>query len=99
LAFGAGDAAGDGFTAGLGLLAGVLSLGAVGEDDMAGEGLAVLEEFELTAGSQPAANNTENVARSKTAVRLIRLVFEILICFPRSNKIEKRNDDCSGGNL
>jgi hypothetical protein len=98
LAFGEGDAAGDGFTAGLGLLAGVLSLGAVGEDETAGDGLAVLGEFELAAGSQPAANITENVARSKIAVRLIRLMFEFLICFPRSNKIEKRDDDCSGGN-
>jgi hypothetical protein len=81
LAFGEGDAAGEAFTAGLGLLAGVLSGELVGEEDAAGGGVA-LGEFELTAGSQPAANMIENVARSRIVVRLINLMLELFISLP-----------------
>jgi hypothetical protein len=82
LAFGEGDAAGDGFTVGLGLLAGVLSLAAVGEDATAGDGLAVPGEFEFSPGSQPAANMIEKVARSRIAARLMELMLVIFISFP-----------------
>ncbi|HEV7798348.1 MAG TPA: hypothetical protein VGO73_09345 [Pyrinomonadaceae bacterium] len=84
MAFGEGDAAGEGVTAGLGLLAGVLSLGAVGEDATAGDGVAVPEPFELSAGSQPAANMIEKVARSRIAARLMELMLVVFISLPRS---------------
>lgn len=80
LAFGEGDAAGDGL-AGLEVVAGVFSIAAAGEAD--GEGLAAAGEFELLAGSvaQPAANTIENIVRSRSAVRLMMLMFAVLISF------------------
>jgi hypothetical protein len=81
LAFGAGDAAGEGFTTGLGVVAGILCVAPVGEDDTAGDGVAP-GEVELSAGSQPAANMIENVATSRIAVRLIKLMLEFFISLP-----------------
>jgi hypothetical protein len=99
LAFGAGDAAGEGLAAGLALLAGAVSVAPVGEDDTDGDGLAA-GVFELFSGSvaQPAANMIENVARSRSAVRLINLMLRFFIIFPHSNRIEKRDHDCAGAN-
>jgi len=94
LPLGEGDAAGEGLTAGLGLGA-----GAVAPLDEAGEGLAVFGEFELLAGSQPAANTIEEIVRSRSAVRLIMFIFVVLISFlPRSSKIEKRDHHCPMAN-
>jgi hypothetical protein len=76
LPLGEGDAAAEGLAAGLGLVA-----GAVAPLEEAGEGLAVFGEFELLAGSQPAANRIEEIVRSRSAVRLIRFIFVVLIKF------------------
>jgi hypothetical protein len=75
LALGEGDAAGEGLAAGLGVAEAVAPL------DEAGEGLAVFGEVELLAGSQPAANPIEEIVRSRSAVRLIRFIFVVLISF------------------
>jgi hypothetical protein len=78
LAFGDGDAAGDG----LGLFPGTLTV-AVGEGDVDSEGLALFGEVELSTDSvaQPTANTIENVVRSNIAVRLIMCMFGVLIDF------------------
>jgi hypothetical protein len=81
LALGEGDATGEGLAAGLGLFRGALSVARLGEVDADGEGLATAGEFELLAGSQPAADMIENVVRSASAVRLIRLMFAVVIVF------------------
>jgi hypothetical protein len=82
-AFGEGDAAGDGLTAGLGLITGAVPVVPAGEDDVDGEGLAVVGVFELFSGSvaQPAANVIESVATSSSAMRLIRFTFGLVIIF------------------
>jgi hypothetical protein len=100
LAFGEGDAAGEGLEAGLELPAGALSVVPVGEGDTAGDGLVVWVGVGVSLGSvaHPAANMIENVARSRSAVRLIKLMLEFFIIFPHSNKIEKRDDDCAVAN-
>jgi len=101
LALGEGDAASAGLAAGLGLLAGALSVAPLGEADVDGDGLAVFGEFELSTGSvaQPAANTIENIVRSRSAVRLIMFMFGVLISFlPRSSKIEERDDNCPAAN-
>lgn len=97
LALGEGDTAGEGLEAGLELLVGVLPVASIGEGDTDGDGLVVCVEFELSlaTGSQPAANMIETVARSRSAVRLIKLILEFFIIFPHSNKIEKRDDNCA----
>jgi hypothetical protein len=79
LAFGAGDTAGDGLAAGLEVATGVLV--ALGEGDVAaGEGLAVGGVDSITGSvAQPAAKPIETVARSRSAVRLMRFSFELLI--------------------
>jgi hypothetical protein len=87
LAFGAGDAAGEGLAAGLEVFAGVVVgvlPASIGEADADGDGLAVGGVFVLSpgAGSQPTANMIENVATSKRAVRLINLMFGFFIIFP-----------------
>ena len=82
LALGEGDAAGEGLAgAGLGLVAGVVPVAPVGEGDTDGDGLVVVGAFELSVGSvvQPAANIIENMASSRSAVRLIKLILGFLI--------------------
>jgi len=81
LALGEGDATGEGLAAGLGLFTGALSVARLGEVDADGEGLATAGEFEFLAGSQPTANMIENVVRSASAARLIRLLFAVVIVF------------------
>jgi hypothetical protein len=80
-ALGEGDASGEGLAAGLGLVAGALSAGPLGEADVLAEGLAVLGEFELLPGSQPAAKTIENVVRSSRAVRPMMFMFGVIISF------------------
>jgi len=81
LALGEGDATGEGLAAWLALFTGALSVARLGEVDADGEGLATAGEFELLPGSQPTANMIENVVRSASAVRLIRLMFAVVIVF------------------
>jgi hypothetical protein len=81
LALGEGDATGEGLAAGLGLVAGALPVTEPGEVEADGDGLAIAGEFELLAGSQPAANMIENIVRSASAARLIRLMFVAVITF------------------
>ena len=81
LAFAEGDAEGEGLGAGLGLTAGVLPTATLGDVDVAGEGLAVVVEVELSAGSQPAEKAIEAIARSRSAARLMVFRFGILIVF------------------
>jgi len=54
----------------------------------------------LSLGSvaQPAANTIENIVRSRSAVRLIKLMLGFFIIFPHFNKIEKRDDNCPDAN-
>lgn len=101
MAFGAGEAAGDGLVAGfvaeLGVVAGAAGVVLLGEAAVAGaDELAGVFEFELVAGSsvQPTAKAIARIPGSSSAVRLIRLLFEILIVFPRSSKFKKRADNC-----
>jgi len=77
---GEGDAAG--LAAGLGLFTGALSVALAGELDVAGDGLVALGVSELPAGSQAAANTIENVASSRSAMRLIKLMLGFFIIFP-----------------
>jgi hypothetical protein len=81
LALGEGDPTGEGLAAGLGVVAGALPVPVAGEVDADGEGLATTGEFELLAGSQPAANMIENTVRNASAARLIRLMFAVVITF------------------
>jgi hypothetical protein len=103
LAFGEGDATGDGVAAGLGVVAGALPVTVAGEVDAVGDGLATAGEFELLAGSQPAANRIENTVRSARAARLIRLMFAVVIGFflvparLKSWTIIARSTSCSNG--
>lgn len=79
----AADAAGDELAAGLEVVAGMLSV-ALGEGDAtAGDGLVAVGVVESVTGSvaQPAANASEAIVRSRSAVRLILFIFEILITF------------------
>ena len=82
LALGEGEAAGEGLAAGPELFVGALSVALAGEGDVDGE-LAVVGEFELLTGSvaQPAANTIANVVRSRSAERLITLMFGVPISF------------------
>jgi hypothetical protein len=75
-----GDAAGAGLRTGLGLVAGAVSIGLLGEDDVAGVGLATVG-VELTAGSvaQPAANKIDESERTRIAVRVV--TFGVVIIF------------------
>lgn len=82
LALAEGDAEGEGLETGLGLTAGALPLAPLGDVDVAGEGLAVVVEFELSAGSQPAEKAIEAIARSRIAARLTVIRFRVLIVFP-----------------
>ncbi|HEY8188173.1 MAG TPA: hypothetical protein VIF64_19045 [Pyrinomonadaceae bacterium] len=87
--FGEADAAGDGLTEGLGLLA--VPVG------VEGEGLAVVVELELSTGSvaQPAKKTSENTVRSNRAVRLIVFKFdEVISVLPHFSKMEKHADNC-----
>ena len=89
MTLGEGDAAGEGLAAGLGLVAGVAV-------SAAGEAVDVVPagEFEFAAGSQAATKAIARIAVSRSVLRPIRFVFELLIVLPRWNKIEKRDDDC-----
>ncbi len=99
----AGDAAGEGLVAGLvaglAVVAGAVSVVALGEAVVAGVDVVAGEfEFELLVGSseQPTAKNIARRAGSSNAVRFISLDLELLICLPRSSKIEKQGDNCPG---
>lgn len=83
---GAGDAAaGEGLAAGLAVGVGFVVAGAV--VSVAGEGAAAagddvgVEEFELVAGSQAAANAITTIVVNSSAVRLIDFVIGLLISF------------------
>jgi hypothetical protein len=98
---GEGDAAAAGLATGLGFTAGVVVAGAAGVADVAGVGVAAVGVFELVSGSvaQAAAKPIESIIRPSSARRLNNFTFGVVIGFPRSRKIEKRDDDCSGSNL
>lgn len=96
LAVGEGDiAAGEGLAAGLGLVAGavVSPAGVVAGAAAAGDEAGVAE-FELVAGSHAAANAITRIVVNRSAVRLIDFRIGLLIVFPHSDRIEKRDDDC-----
>jgi hypothetical protein len=79
LVFAAGDAAGEG-AAGLAVVAEVLTV-ALGEGDATGEGLAAVGVVDSGSAAQPAANPIGTIVRSRSAVRPILFIFEILITF------------------
>jgi ABC-type uncharacterized transport system permease subunit len=81
LALGEGDAAGEGLATGLAVFTGAVVVGAVGEADVDGAGLAVVGVFALFSGSvaQPAAKAIESVATINSAARLIKFRFEDFI--------------------
>jgi hypothetical protein len=82
LLLGEGEAAGEGFTAGLAVLAGAVVVGTAGEAAVVGAGLAVVGVFVLFSSvAQPAAKPIESVATISSAVRLIKFRFEDLISF------------------
>ena len=81
MAAGEGDAAGEGLAAGLDFTAGGASVAPLGAADVDGDGLAVFGEFELTAGSQPAAKAIESIVTSRSALRLMKLIFGVSISF------------------
>lgn len=101
LALGEGDAAAAGLAAGLGFTAGVVVAGAAGVAAVAGVGVAAAGAVELVSGSvaQPVAKAIESIIRPSSARRLNNFTFGVVIGFPRSRKIEKRDDDCSSSNL
>jgi hypothetical protein len=80
LALGAA-AAGEALAAGLGLFVGVLAVAGVGELDAAGVGVEAPVVFESVADSQATANRSENVATSKSAMRLAKLIVRLLLGF------------------
>jgi len=101
LAVAEGDAAAAGLAAGLALVAGAVSVGVVGVDEIAGDagdGLAAVG-VELTAGSaaQPTANRIVESVRVNRAARVIFEVFIVVV--PRFSKIEKRDDNCPMADL
>ena len=79
LVLGEADAAGEGLAAGLSWLAGAVSVAPLGEAAVDAGGLVGVGEFELLAGSQPAANPIEAIVRSSSPVRLIMFMFGVLI--------------------
>jgi hypothetical protein len=83
LVAGEGDAAGAGLTAGLGFVFGAVSVSPTGDADVDGAGLAVPGAAELFTGSvaQPAANDSEEIVRSRSAVRLIIPIFGVVMGF------------------
>ena len=92
---GDGDATVAGVAAGLGLVAGGAVVSPAGELD--GDDV-VLGEFVLVAGSQATAKAIARVAVSRSVMRVTSFVFGLLISFPRSDKIEKQDDDCPNDN-
>lgn len=82
----AGDAAGDGFTTGLGFVDGAFSVGVTGDDTVAGDEVAAAgvaaAGVVLVAGSvaHPAAKRTEESVNARIAVRLITVMFVIDSC-------------------
>lgn len=78
-----GDAIGEGLAAGLAVFTGAVVVGPAGEAEVDGAGLAVVGVFALFSGSvaQPAAKAIESVARSSSAVRLIKFMFGVVISF------------------
>ena len=98
LGFVAGEAAGEGLAAELGVVVVAAGVVLLGEGAVAGAVVVAGEfEFELVVGSsaQPTAKAIARTAGSNNTVRLISFVFELLIVLPRSRKIEKRDDDGS----
>jgi len=82
LVFVAGEAAGDGLAAGLGVVAGDAGVELTGEGAVTGAVVVAGEfEFELVAGSsaQPTAKAIARMAGSNNIVRLQSFVFELLI--------------------
>jgi hypothetical protein len=90
LALGEGDAAGEGLAAGLALFAGAVPVAPLGEDDVDGDEVSVFGEVELLAGSvaQPAANRNEKIVTRRSALRLIKFRFGLLISLPRSARLK-----------
>ncbi len=80
LTLGEGDAAGEGLAAGFGLFFGGAAVSPAGEDDAAGD-VVLAGEFVLVAGSQADTNAVARIVVSRSMIRLIRLVFELLIRF------------------
>jgi hypothetical protein len=90
-----GDAAA-GLTTGLGFVAGAVSAGVAGEDELAGDtgdGLAAVG-VELSADSvaQPTANRIVESDSANSAARVILEV--VIVVVPRFSRIEKRDDNC-----
>jgi hypothetical protein len=93
-----GEELGAGLAVEAGVIAGAAGVVLAGEGAVAGDDVVAGElELELVAGSsaQPTAKAIARTAGSSNMVRLKSFVFELLICFPRSSKIEKHADDCS----
>jgi hypothetical protein len=78
LDFAEGEAAGEALAAGVELVAGMLTV-ALGEGDATGEGLVAVGVVDSGSEEQPAANAIETIVRSRSAVRVILFIFEILI--------------------
>jgi hypothetical protein len=89
--FGLGDAAaaGEGLTAGLGLVIGAVPAALTGEGDVAGDGVALIgddvvelgEVDGLGSSAQPAANAIARTIGSRSVVRMIKFIFGLLIGF------------------
>jgi hypothetical protein len=90
LALGEGDAVGEGLAAGLALFAGAVPVAPLGEGDVDGDEVSVFGEAELLAGSvaQPATNRIEKIVRRRSALRLIKFRFGLLISLPRSARLK-----------
>ena len=78
LVFAAGDATGEGLAAGLAVIVGVVTV-TVGDGDATGDGLVGV--VESGSAAHPAANAIGTIVRSRSAVRLILFIFELLITF------------------
>jgi hypothetical protein len=86
-----GDDDAFGEAVGLGEFAGSLT---VGLGEAAGGGGVLVGVFVLVAGSHAVAKTVARIVGSRSA-RLIDLIAGLVIDFPRSSKIEKREDNCS----
>ncbi len=85
LVLGEGEAAGDGLTVGLGVVAGAVPVSPPGE----GDDVTVLGEFDSLVGSlaQPAASRAEDIVRTNNAMRLIDFKFGVVIIFPHRARL------------
>ena len=93
MAVGEGEAAGEGLVTGLGLVAGGAAVSVAGEAAVVGGGVVVAGVFELAPESQPTAKAIASMVGRSRAMRPASFIFGLLIIFPRSSKIEKRDDD------